>query len=96
MKKQTWTDTTSYSHREATKKTAPRSWSLGEGHLSQIKVHRHMGEPDRWFLTCYALKLEQHRLLANELEDAKVEALRFVSKQVKDIINYYKKLGVEV
>jgi len=30
------------------------------------------------------------------LEDAKVEALAIVAKKIKDILGYYKKLGIEV
>jgi hypothetical protein len=96
VKTQVWVDATSYARGEAAKKTTPRAWSLGVGHLSQFKLHRHVSEPGRWFLTCYTLKLERHLLRALELEEAKTEALLIVAKQVKDIVNYYKELGVEV
>lgn len=96
MKKPQWIDATSYSRNETSKNTVPRSWALGVGHLSRIRVHRHRDDPSAWFLTCYALSIEQACLKAKELEDAKVEALAIVAKKIKDILGYYKKLGIEV
>lgn len=96
MKKQMWVDTTSHFRGETSKNTTPRSWALGTGHLSRIVVHRHMSDKEAWFLSCYALKIEQHQLRAVELEAAKAEALVFVAKQLKDTVAYYKKLGIEI
>jgi len=96
MKKQEWVDTTSYRQGERVGQVEPRSWSLGTGNLSQLRVHQHIGEPGTWFLTCFALGIEQRPLLSKDIKDAQAEALVYVAARVKDAVEYYKKLGVQL
>lgn len=95
--KDKWKDATSYSRSEgdAAKRT-PRSWALGEEHRERVLLHRHVHDPGGWFVTCYALDIEQHRLVASELPDAKIEALEFVSTKLRHKIKYYERLGVKL
>lgn len=93
MKKPQWVDTSSRSRGQVDR--TPTSWELGVGHLSAIRVHRHVSQPLSWFVTCYALRLEQFELKSTDVEEAKKEALLKVGDYLKDYVNYYKKLGIE-
>jgi hypothetical protein len=96
MKKQKWIDATSYRQGERVGQVTPRAWTLGVGHLSQLRVHQHIGDPGAWFLTCIALSIEQRPLLSKDVEGAQSEALVYVAARVKDVVEYYKKLGVQL
>jgi hypothetical protein len=97
MAKVKWEDDTSYTQgesRSGSNKPEPRQWRLGKEHRAGLLLHRHRDMPGTWFLTCYDLGIEQHDLSNTDLEKAKVEALAYVQKRVKSMVEYYKRLGI--
>lgn len=73
-----WIDETAYSQEELSKtsphKLEPRCWRIQSGKLSLL-VHRLHGQPDKWFLTCRALNVQDLTLGASRIEYAREEAL---------------------
>lgn len=93
MKKPAWEDATSYSQREPFPKV-PRMWALGSDNQNRVLLHRHISNHQAWFVSCYALGIEQQQLKAVELENVKLEAIAVVAAKFKALGAMYKKLGV--
>lgn len=87
-----WEDVTSYSREE---KRIPRSWELKiDNHTRILVTRRHM--LDGWFVLCFALGMSaEHKLKAEDIKDAKVEAFRLIAKHVRTLNKKLKALKEE-
>lgn len=45
---------------------------------AEIVVHRFIGDKENWYLSCHALKIDRHVLEAQELRNARFEAIMHV------------------
>lgn len=80
----TWEDTTSYSRGERGT-IEPRAWTISTGDVLlrlDVTVTRHIDYPGEWLLICRQLNV-RHALKSEELEAAKVEALKSVAWELE-------------
>lgn len=54
------------------------------GKRIRLSVHLHIDEPGKWFVSCYQLGIEKHRLEATSLEAAAHEGLVYAAAMVLD------------
>jgi hypothetical protein len=58
-------------------------WDLQLPHI-RVTVHRFYGmPPELWFLSCHNIGIEKKQLEAQQLEEAKTEAIAYVTKLLK-------------
>ena len=78
-----WQDVTNpYSKND--EKKEPKIVELDVGNLMRIMVHRIAHYPG-WYLTCFKLQIKNKELKANNLEDAKIEAVWIVLSEIEDL-----------
>lgn len=74
-----WEDATSYSRGD--KERIPSIWHLKVGCL-RIAIHR-LIRMEGWFVTCYALDIENNPLCSEDINKAKIEGLQLVIKKIE-------------
>lgn len=78
-----WRDETSYS-RGRRGVDEPGVWTLGS-YPHEITVHRHIDCPGSWLVTCPSVGVDKARLLALDIETARLEALHMVEDQLGEL-----------
>jgi hypothetical protein len=79
-----WRDISSFSRED--KDRTPRAFELRTESM-RVAVHRHMYYPGRWMLSVYGtLEVQMRPLEAEDIEDAKAEALAYVRRRLGDLL----------
>lgn len=85
MKTVIWDDKTSFSKGENDR--TPRVWECRAG-LICIRVHRHRDYPGKWCISCFGIfGMEGNILAANNIEEAKKEAINLVIHRLRESLS---------
>lgn len=83
----TWRDESSYS--QDTKERVPTIWKGTLTNSMEITVHRYL-HCEGWFVTCLRLGVDKRQLKSADVEDAKREALGYLTKVAEVLLKSLK------
>jgi hypothetical protein len=78
-----WKDATSYSRGDRGK-VEPSVWEVESDGL-RVALHRWVAVADKWFVTCYDLKIDKQPLSSKHMKVAAKEALSLVKETAKEL-----------